>query len=95
MGCNKDSLISEGKKEKKQVNAKSVSHHLPPVDRCPASPQAAAMLERPNPRILLLSTTLYGREYPFGQLSQSRPLQTSFPAPAYSLRVQSEKQKRP
>lgn len=30
-----------------------------------------------------------------GQLSQLCPLQTSFPGPAYLLRVQSEKQKRP
>lgn len=37
MGQDKDSLMSEGKREKNS-DAKAFTRHLPPAARCPASP---------------------------------------------------------
>ena len=86
MEQDKDSLISEGKRESRS-HAKAILCHLPPADRCPASLWARATLEWPS---LCWATCHMALNIPLansGQLSHVFPLPTFCHPLIYSLGV--------
>lgn len=97
MAQDKNSLITEGKR-KKNSDTKAITHHVPQAERCPASLQATAILERHPPRFYCWAWCYMSQNIALtslGQLAQLCLLQASCPTPTYSLRGQSGKYRKP